>query len=66
MTQEYPPYGSGIANVVYRLRNHLIKKGADVTILSRCGADVNVAPIFTNISGLMGLLPLYGKKSRNL
>jgi glycosyltransferase involved in cell wall biosynthesis len=57
---EYPPYGSGIANVVYMLCSYLSKKGVDVDVLSRGGADINITSPF-NAPGLFHLVPFWQK-----
>ncbi|MGB9614663.1 MAG: glycosyltransferase [Fervidobacterium sp.] len=59
VTPEYLPYGSGIANVVYALRGYMLKKGINVDILSRGGADVNIANSFNVFPGLAGLVPFW-------
>jgi glycosyltransferase involved in cell wall biosynthesis len=59
-TPEYPPYGSGIANVVYVLRSHLSKKGINVDVLSQGGADINITNSF-NAPGLFRLVPFWQK-----
>jgi glycosyltransferase involved in cell wall biosynthesis len=59
-TPEYPPYGSGIANVVYMLRSHLSKKGVNVDVLSQGGADINIISTF-NAPGLFRLVPFWQK-----
>jgi len=59
-TPEYPPYGSGIANVIYILRSYLLKKGVAVDVLSQGGADVNITSTF-NAPGLFRLVPFWQK-----
>ncbi len=61
VSSEYPPYGSGIANVVYALRGQLLKKGINVDVLSRGGADINITNSFTILPGLAGLIPFWQK-----
>jgi len=61
VTPEYPPYGSGIANAVYTLRSHLLKKGVDVDVLSQEGADINITNTFNGLLGLPGLVPFWQK-----
>ena len=61
VTPEYPPYGSGIANVVYTLRSYLLKKGVDVDVLSQGGADINITNTFNGLPGLAGLVPFWQK-----
>lgn len=56
MTFEYPPQGSGIANVTYALKNALEREGLDIKVLSRGGADINVATWTNLLPGLAGLL----------
>jgi glycosyltransferase involved in cell wall biosynthesis len=59
VTQEFPPSGSGIANVAYQLRNSLLELGDIVHVLSTKGADLNVAGILQNFPGLLGTIPLW-------
>ena len=56
MTYEYPPQGSGIANVTHTLKNALEKDGLNIEVLSRGGADINVAAWTNLLPGLPGLL----------
>ena len=61
ITPEYPPYGSGIANVVYTIQNHLLKKGIHVSVLSQKGADITVSNPFISLPGLASLIPFWQK-----
>lgn len=59
VSSEYPPYGSGIANVVYALRGQLLKKDINVDVLSREGADINITNAFTGFPCLANLIPFW-------
>jgi len=58
---EYPPYGSGIANVVHVLRGHMSRNGVNADILSQRGADINITNTFNALPGLAGLVPFWQK-----
>jgi glycosyltransferase involved in cell wall biosynthesis len=59
ISPEYPPYGSGIANAVYSIRSCLLRKGLDVQVLSRFGADVNIGTTLNSLPGIMGTIPFW-------
>jgi glycosyltransferase involved in cell wall biosynthesis len=61
VSAEYPPYGSGIGNVVRTLRNHMMGKRISVDVLSRHGADVNIAGTSSLLPGLVGLMAFWQK-----
>ncbi len=57
ITAEYPPYGSGIARVTFRLRNQMIDKGLLVDVLTPKGENTKK----TNAFGLISLIPFWEK-----
>jgi glycosyltransferase involved in cell wall biosynthesis len=64
VTQEYPPYGSGIANAVYRLRQQIVKEGVGVDILCPEEADISAASLFLRLGGLGGKIPFWQQIGR--
>jgi glycosyltransferase involved in cell wall biosynthesis len=56
VTAEYPPYGSGIAKVVFRLRNQMLKKGLTIDVLTPRG-DITNALI--SLFGLVRVVPFW-------
>ena len=61
VTSEYPPYGSGIANVIYSIQARMLKRGVKVDVLSRGGANINVNNAFNALPGLASLIPFWQK-----
>jgi glycosyltransferase involved in cell wall biosynthesis len=64
VTSEYPPYGSGIANVVLALEKRLAKRGQFIKVLSRKGANYNISTSFDKFPGLAGLLPFWQQATK--
>jgi 1,2-diacylglycerol 3-alpha-glucosyltransferase len=56
-SSEYPPFGSGIANVAYNVVEQLRKKGIECTICSPTGPDIRLGSreLISNF-GFLGLL----------
>jgi glycosyltransferase involved in cell wall biosynthesis len=59
VTQEYPPFGSGIANAVCELQKTLIEQGFQAYTLSNRGADINVQSTFQFFPGMSGTIPVW-------
>jgi len=59
VTPEYPPYGSGIANAVHKIVNHLSKHGVVTMVVSRKGGDVNISTLFDDLPGIFGLISFW-------
>ena len=66
VTPEYPPYGSGIANVVCTLRDHMLKKNVNVNVLTRGGGDINTTSSFDILPGIAGLVPFWQKVANHV
>jgi glycosyltransferase involved in cell wall biosynthesis len=64
VTSEYPPYGSGIANVVHALEKRLIQKGQHCKVLSRKGADFNISTPLDRFPGIIGLIPFWQQAAK--
>jgi glycosyltransferase involved in cell wall biosynthesis len=64
---EYPPDGSGIANVLYNVIEELKKRGVKCTICSPAGPDINLGRQWLiNNFGILGLLYYWFQVSRYL
>jgi glycosyltransferase involved in cell wall biosynthesis len=59
VTQEYPPYGSGIADAVYRLQTELLKADVRVDILFPHAGGMSVSDAFLKLNGLAGKIPFW-------
>ena len=57
ITPEYPPYGSGIANVCYMLRENMLKRGVNIHILSKRNKVINTA--VSKFPGIASLIPFW-------
>ena len=56
-TPEYPPYASGIGNVVYNIENQLKKNNVDYKICSPAGPDFKIGnPKIMGKTGILGLI----------
>jgi 1,2-diacylglycerol 3-alpha-glucosyltransferase len=56
-TPEYPPYSSGIGNVVYNIVNQFDKKNIDYKICSPVGPDFKIGnPKIMGKTGILGLI----------
>ena len=56
-TTEYPPWGSGIANVVYNMVNELKKRDVDCCVCSPIGPDIKIGNVkLIEKFGRLGLL----------
>lgn len=61
-TTEFPPHGSGIANVVYMIRNRLeTVEDISTYILTRQGGDINLASRIDNLPSFVGRLSFWKK-----
>jgi glycosyltransferase involved in cell wall biosynthesis len=64
VTPEYPPYGSGIANVVLALEKRLIERGIYLKVLSRKGADFNISTPLDRFPGMISLIPYWQQAAK--
>jgi len=56
-SSEYPPFGSGIANVAFNVVEQLRKKGIECTICSPTGPDIHLGSrVLINNFGFLGLM----------
>lgn len=62
---EYPPYGSGIGNVIYNVIVQLRKKGVECTVCSPTGPDIRLgSKELIKKFGILGLLYFWYRVSR--
>jgi len=62
---EYHPYGSGIANVVYNVVEHLKNQGVECTVCSPTGPDIRLgSKKLIEKAGILGMLYYWHQVSR--
>jgi glycosyltransferase involved in cell wall biosynthesis len=63
---EYPPYGSGIANAVYNVVEHLKRQGVECTVCTPTGPDIKLGDWNLILkTGIIGLLNYWYRVSRH-
>ena len=64
---EYPPYGSGIANVTYNVVERLKAQGIECTVCSPTGPDVNLgSQKLIEKTGILGMIYYWFQVSQHL
>jgi glycosyltransferase involved in cell wall biosynthesis len=64
ITPEYPPHGSGIGNVVSRLRTELETIGIGVDLISRGSQESPRMIVESKLPGIAGLIPFWERVTR--